>query len=647
MRRSASRSFAAALSAAFTVAGALPAALEAQQTSRTEPVTGLRDNPVRVHALTGGRVVVAPGRAIDNATVVIRDGLVEAVGAGLQPPAGARVWDLGGHTIYPGFIDAHADLGMDDAPEDGDVGPTHWNPQVRAWFSTASRLQDDEDRRSSLRSLGFGTALAVPRLGIFRGQAAVIDLGDGNVRSRIVRPNLVQSVSFSRDQDLGGLYPGSPMGAIALMRQTLLDADWYQRAWAAYESSGRAFLPPETSEALASLDAAVRGGQPMLFEAEREEEHLRVRALAEEFPIVPWVRGNGHEYKLLDVLAGSDVPLIVPIAFPDAPDVSTPERALDVSLAELRHWYLAPENPARLASAGIEFAITSDGLANDTDFLENLRAAVARGLSQDDALAALTTVPARLLGIDRTHGTLDRGKVANLVVVEGDLFHDQGLIRDVWVEGERYGVSIAPRIDPRGTWRIADAGVIGEEARLELRGSPARQARHARPDRRAPALRRVRRRQRDGQRHRARGPGRRRADHRQHLDVPPARRRADDRARDARLGQPDRRAEPAREAALGRAARAAQVRGRAAHGEVRARREPEAPPGPLPRHAHGHEQIIRDHFLAAREYERAWQEWERTPPGRAAAPRPAHGGARGHPERRHPRQSHATGRTRC
>jgi imidazolonepropionase-like amidohydrolase len=473
MRRSASRSFAAAVAAALVVAGALPAALEAQQTSRTEPVTGLRDNPVRLHALAGARVVVAPGRAIDNATVVIRDGLVEAVGASLQPPAGARVWDLVGHTIYPGFIDAHADLGMDDAPEDGDVGPTHWNPQVRAWFSTASRLQDDEDRRSSLRSLGFGTALAVPRLGIFRGQAAVIDLGDGNVRSRIVRPNLVQSVSFSRDQDLGGLYPGSPMGAIALMRQTLLDADWYQRAWAAYESSGRAFLPPETSEALASLDAAARGGQPMLFEAEREEEHLRVRALAEEFPIVPWVRGNGHEYKLLDVLAGSDVPLIVPIAFPDAPDVSTPERTLDVSLAELRHWYLAPENPARLASAGIEFAITSDGLANDRDFLENLRTAVARGLSQDNALAALTTVPARLLGIDRTHGTLERGKVANLVVVEGDLF-DQGLVRDVWVEGERYGVSIAPRVDPRGTWRIADAGLGGEEARLELRGSPAR-----------------------------------------------------------------------------------------------------------------------------------------------------------------------------
>jgi imidazolonepropionase-like amidohydrolase len=451
-----------------------PVMLGAQQPSRTEPVVGLRENPVRLHALTGARVVVSPGQALDDATIVIRDGLIEAVGSGVRAPAGARVWDLSGHTVYPGFIDAHADLGMDDVPEEGDVGPTHWNPQVRAYFSTSSDLQDDPGRRSALRSLGFGTALAVPRLGIFRGQAAVIDLGDGNVRGRIVRPNLVQSVAFGRSAELGGLYPNSPMGAIALIRQTLLDADWYRRAWDAYEQSGRAFLPPETSEALASLDLAARGEQPMLFEATREEEHLRVRALAAELGVVPWVRGNGHEYKLLDVLGASDVPLIVPLAFPDAPDVATPEDALDASLADLRHWYLAPENPGRLAAAGVEFAITADGLGSEDDFLENLRAAAARGLSQSDALAALTTVPARLLGIDRTHGSVAAGKVANLVVVEGDLFDADGTIRDVWVEGDRYGVSIPARVDPRGTWLIATTDGTGAEATLRLAGTTNR-----------------------------------------------------------------------------------------------------------------------------------------------------------------------------
>ncbi|HSR42918.1 MAG TPA: amidohydrolase family protein, partial [Longimicrobiales bacterium] len=362
-------------------------------------------------------------------------------------------------------------LGMDDPPEEGDVGPTHWNPQVRAYFSTSSDLQDDAERRSALRSLGFGAALAVPRLGIFRGQAAVIDLSDGNVRERIIRPDLVQSVAFSRTGQLGGSYPNSPMGAIALIRQTLLDADWYERAWDAYEASGRSFLPPERSEALGSLEGAIHGTQPFLFEARREEEHLRTRAIADEFPeIRPWVRGNGAEYRLLDVLRGSDVPLIVPIDFPDAPEIESAEDALDEDLDDLRHWYLAPENPARLAGAGVSFAVTTDGLAEDDDFLPNLRAAVARGWSRDDALASLTTVPAAMLGIEGTHGTIQPGKVANLVVVEGDLFED-GSIRDVWVEGDAYDISIPPRVDPRGTWVIATTDGSAQEARLQLEGT--------------------------------------------------------------------------------------------------------------------------------------------------------------------------------
>lgn len=449
----------------------LPGPARAQQANRTQPVEGLRENRVRVHALTNARVVTAPGQVLDNATIVVRDGIIQAVGSGVSAPAGARVWDLSGETVYAGFIDTHADLGMDDVPEEGDVGPTHWNPQVRAYFSTSSDLQDDPDRRAALRSIGFGAALAVPRLGIFRGQAAVIDLSDGNVRERIIRPNLVQSVAFGASRQLGFGYPNSPMGAIALIRQTLLDADWYERAWDAYDESGRAFLPPETSDALASLEPAVHGEQPILFEATREEEHLRARKLAEEFPITPWVRGNGKEYTILDVLAGSTIPLIIPIDFPDAPEITGPEDALDASTAELRHWYLAPENPGRLANAGVEFAITADGLASENDFLPNLRAAVARGLGEDDALAALTTVPARLVGIDRTHGTIEAGKVANLVVVDGDLFDEGATIQDVWVEGDEYDVAIPPRIDPRGAWVLESTDGPGQEARLELGGT--------------------------------------------------------------------------------------------------------------------------------------------------------------------------------
>lgn len=448
----------------------LPGAAEAQQATRIEPVEGLRDNTTTFHALTGARVVTAPGQVLEGATIVIRNGIIEAVGRDVRPPAGARVWDLSGLTVYPGFIDAHANLGMDNVPNGGDVGPTHWNPQVRAWFSTTTNLSDDANRRSALRSQGFGAALAVPKEGIFRGKASVVNLGDGGVRERILRPDLVHAVGFNRSFRLGGAYPNSPMGVIALMEQTLLDADWYIRAWDAYEASGRAFLPPETSQALAALRTAVRGEQPVLFETTSEEEYLRARRIASEYRLTPWFRGSGLEYRILDVLRGRTEPLIIPVDFPDAPNVGDPEAALNTSLADLRHWYLAPTNPGQLAAAGIRFAITTDGLSSLNQFLPNLRIAVARGLSPDAALAALTTTPAAWLGIDRTHGTIAQGKVANLVVSEGDLFREEATIRDVWVEGRVYGVTRPVQIDPRGTWRISSTDEWGFSGELRLEG---------------------------------------------------------------------------------------------------------------------------------------------------------------------------------
>lgn len=448
----------------------LPMGTAAQQTTRTQPVEGMRDNTTTHHALVGARVVTAPGQVLDGATVVIRDGIIQAVGRNLSPPAGARVWDLSGLTVYPGFIDAHADLGLDAVPEGGDVGPTHWNPQVRAWFSTTTNLNDAPERRGSLRSQGFGVALAVPKQGIFRGTGSVVNLGDGGPRERVLRPDLIQSVGFQRSFRLGGSYPNSPMGTVALMEQTFMDADWYQLAWEAYESSGRAFLPPETSAALGALEPVIEREQAVLFETGSEEEYLRAHRIAQQFGVTPWFRGSGQEYRIVDVLRGRTDPLIVPLSFPDAPDVSDPEAALNTELAELRHWYLAPTSPGVLADAGIPFAITSDGLASLGEFLPNLRTAVARGLRPADALAALTVTPAGWLGIERTHGTIEQGKVANLVVTDGDIFTEDADVRDVWVNGRAYAVTSPPLVDARGTWRLTSQDEWGFDAELRLEG---------------------------------------------------------------------------------------------------------------------------------------------------------------------------------
>ncbi len=454
------------LSLTLLIAGGL----NAQQATRTQPVEGIRDNGTGYHALTNVRVVQAPGKVLDNATIVIRDGIIKEVSRDGEAPAGARIWDLSGHTVYPGFIDAHADLGMDAVPEGGDVGPTHWNPQVRAWFSTTANLQDDSQRRAALRSQGFGTALAVPGQGIFRGTGSVVNLGDAGVRERVLVPDMIQAIGFQRSFELGGSYPNSTMGTTALMKQTLMDADWYIRAWDAYESSGRSFLPPETSEALGALGSVVQGGQPVVFETSSEEEYLRAHAIASEFGVQAWYRGSGQEYRLIDVLRDRRDPLIVPLDFPDAPDVTDPEAALNATLQDLRHWYLAPTSPAQLADAGIPFAITADGMSSINDFLPNLRIAVARGLSSDDALAALTTTPARWLGLSRSHGTIEEGKIANLLVSEGDLFTQDAEIRDVWVQGRVYDITRPAQIDPRGTWRITSTDEWGFDAILTLEG---------------------------------------------------------------------------------------------------------------------------------------------------------------------------------
>ena len=270
--------------------------------AQTTPTVALRDNTPGVHALTNARIVAAPGSIVQRGTVVIRDGLIEALGSDVPLPADARVWNLEGRTLYPGFIDAHSDVGMREAPADladaDDRGPTYWNPQVRSFFDAASGFSEDPERTGELRSQGVTVALATPQLGIFRGNAALLSLGDGPISERVLRSGVAQSLSFTRDDEISTRYPTSLMGAIAIIRQALYNAEWYLRAHAAYRSDPTGRRRPETNAALSALGAAARGEEPILVEARNDEELLRALRIAEEFPLVLWVRGSGHEYRV-------------------------------------------------------------------------------------------------------------------------------------------------------------------------------------------------------------------------------------------------------------------------------------------------------------------------------------------------------------
>ena len=450
---------------------------QAQRQAQTTPVEGLRQNDPGVHALTGARIVVAPGQVLDNATLVIRNGIIEAIGANVAPPPDARVWDVSGRTLYPGFIDAYTDVGMpaegpaEDAPARGAL---HWSPQVQAWVEAAAVLGAGDERAQFLRAQGFTAAMAVPQLGMVRGRTAAVSLDGRGADAAVLRGGIAQSVILDRDNRMGGGYPTSGMGAVAFLRQVFLDADWYRRAREAYEAAPAGLERPEFNLGLAALEPAVTGSQPVLFETANAEELLRALRIADEFKVDPWVVGSGSEYRLLDMIASRDVPIVLPVAFPDAPEVSDPGDALDVELDELRHWYLAPENPARLAAAGVQFALTTFDLDDDDSFLANVRHAVRRGLPADTALAALTTTPARLLGLDRTHGTLETGKVANLVVAEGELFAGETGIVAVWVDGRHFEGTPPPVLDLRGEWSVDIGGAATVDGEMTLEGSRAR-----------------------------------------------------------------------------------------------------------------------------------------------------------------------------
>jgi hypothetical protein len=231
-------------------------------------------------------------------------------------------------------------------------------------------------------------------------------------------------------------------------------------------------LPPETSEALAALGKAVKGQQPVIFQTDSEEEYLRAYKLAQDYKLTPWFRGSGQEYRLVDVLKGRTQPLIVPLAFPDAPNVANPEAALNVSLSDLRHWYLAPTNPAQLAAQ--QHSVRHHGRRTVVD--EPVPPQPARGggprpRPRQGARRAHHRARRASSASSKTHGTIAVGKVANLVVSDGDLFTEEGAIRDVWVQGARYGVTRPPQVDPRGTWTIAsdDQGTF-KSATLRLEG---------------------------------------------------------------------------------------------------------------------------------------------------------------------------------
>jgi len=436
----------------------------------TRPVEGLRENTPRVHALTGARIVVAPGRVIKHGTVVIRDGVIEAVGD-VEPPADARRWDLAGKTIYAGLLDAYGEQTIEASA--AKRGSPHWNSLVTPQLNVADHYEADAALNKTLRSQGVTARLVAPAAGILKGASAVVLTGDDPNREAILNAHAAQHLRLTVPRGRGrDNYPNSPMGAVALARQAMYDARWYRQAWAAYQAD-TSLSRPERNDALAALQRYPESSHLLVADAPNELFVLRADRFAREFSLNVAIRGSGHEYKRLEAIKKTGRTVIVPLDFPKPPNIATAESARRVSLSELMHWDVAPENAARLDKAGIRVALTSHGLPDRGTFLSAVRKAVARGLAADAALRALTTTPAELFDVSEQLGTVERGKLANLLVADGDLFDKQAKVVETWVAGRRYEVVAKPLFDVRGTWRIKPQGDTPPLV-MELSGTAAK-----------------------------------------------------------------------------------------------------------------------------------------------------------------------------
>jgi imidazolonepropionase-like amidohydrolase len=385
-----------------------------------------------------------------------------------------------GMTVYPGFTDSYSDLGMPKKASrsfggegpgqqkpDQPKGARYWNDAVQTAEKAELLFSPDPKAAEKLRSMGFTTALVVPQKGLLHGSSSLMLVGDGPANYQVLKREVAQHGTFETGISDG--YPGSTMGAIALIRQTILDAQWQRdamQAWERYPMEPKPEYVPE----LAALKGLIGGTEPLVMETSDEHAVLRAEAIASEFSLKLIVRGSGYEYRRLDAIRKTRLPIIVPLSFPETPSVQSADEAVGISLRELRHWDEAPENPGRLDAAGVEILFGTSLLKDPGSFLTNLRVAVGRGLKPDAALAALTVTPAKLFGTEKNTGTIEPGKIANLVVADGDIFSKKTKVMETWVAGTRYVVKARPEFDPRGSWTALLSGAPIESLSIAIKG---------------------------------------------------------------------------------------------------------------------------------------------------------------------------------
>ncbi len=381
-----------------------------------------------IYALVGGRVFTVSGPVIEKGTVVLRDGLVDAVGAGVAVPVGARVIDVTGLTVTPGLVDGFGAIGLPArTASGGGPAPTPAaNPLApQALALDRVRLADALKARDS----GITTALVIPREGVLPGQSVLLNLGGEKLEAMVLRQPAALHLHLT---SLPRTYPGSLMGTVAYARQALYDAARYREEWKAYEAGARGHKRPTYDAALQAWQDVLAGKELLIVTASRENDVLRALALADEFKVRVAVAEAPQAARVAPIVKARKLPLLVSVNFDPAraPDFGAPDD--DKERQEIAD---AERNPAELHKAGVTFALVS---AFAPDFLAGVRKAIERGLPAEAALRAVTLAPAEVLGVADRLGSLEAGKIADVVVWAGEPLAKDTKAKMVFVDGVLY-----------------------------------------------------------------------------------------------------------------------------------------------------------------------------------------------------------------
>ncbi len=391
----------------------------------------------RTYAITDARLVTLTGEVVERGTIVLRGGLIEALGADVSPPPDAVLIDGDSLTVYPGFIDAYSQAGL--ALPEGDDREYAGNIAHRLATEHFDPASED---LADYREQGLTSALIARSDGVFGGQAVLMSLMGDGIPSMTVKAPVIQVVGYQGQRG----YPGTLMAVVAWQRQTLIDALYHDLLQARYRESPRSMARPPADPALEALVPVAKGEAPVMGIVQIENDFKRLRKLAAEYNLSYWIAGAAEAFRVPDLIREAGVPVLVSLDFPSVKQVTgyqfdrafrnlTKEEKEELdSLDEAA----IHSNAAAVFRTGVPFALATGGMQDVGDFLENLRLAVEAGLPADEALRALTINPATIFGVAEVMGTLEPGKIANLTVTKGDIFTDEeAWVAHVFVDGRK------------------------------------------------------------------------------------------------------------------------------------------------------------------------------------------------------------------